>query len=396
MIDDPLAAGPTDFGRFPGGDGGDIEAAARLHQFDRRRLPEQTPPSGPLWAADHDAGDIAQSGIFAQRGGGGGAVERDRLGTQRLRQPQDIDAAVARPLSELEHGRRFHRNDHPFGVHRIRESFTEPHQLVGLLIGSDRHQEPVAGEPRLGCPLLAVVGASRRVNAIGGTTQRELAQGNQVRLPEKLLDSWGRVTGAIDRSRPQPREEFGGWQVDQLDLVGLIENAIRNGFRLPLARNPLDDVVQAFQVLDVERGPYVDSRGAQLLDVLPSLRMARRAAPAEPIGVGELIDQQQAGTARACCIEVQVAIRTSAASGLTQSQLLEPLQQALDIGPAMRLDVTDHHIEARIPGMPRRLEHRVGLADTRRRAKEYFQPTAARCRRRAIGRGHLSGSTTRR
>ena len=95
-------------------------------------------------------------------------------------------------------------------------------------------------------------------------------------------------------------------------------------------------------------------------------------------------------------IEVQDARLDPVMRSLAKAKLLEPLQQALDIGPAVRLDVTDHHIEARIPGMPRCLEHRVGLADTRRGAEKYLQATAARRRIRAIEPGHFSGSTTRR
>ena len=64
----------------------------------------------------------------------------------------------------------------------------------------------------------------------------------------------------------------------------------RVGHRLPLvdAGDPLDDVVERLEVLDVDRGDDVDARVEQLVDVLPALLVAA----AGHVGVGELVDER--------------------------------------------------------------------------------------------------------
>ena len=69
-----------------------------------------------------------------------------------------------------------------------------------------------------------------------------------------------------------------------------------------------DDVVQAFDVLDVERRPDVDAGGEQLLDILPALRMPR----AFGVGVGQLVDQDQLRLPRQRGVEIEFAQRHAA------------------------------------------------------------------------------------
>ena len=96
----------------------------------------------------------------------------------------------------------------------------------------------------------------------------------------------------VDLAGVQAREQIVGRQVDELDLVGLVEDAVRHRLALLDAGDLRDQIVQALEMLDVERGPDVDAGVEQLLDVLPTLRMARRGIAADEVGVGELVDEQ--------------------------------------------------------------------------------------------------------
>ena len=70
-------------------------------------------------------------------------------------------------------------------------------------------------------------------------------------------------------------------------------------------RDLRDDVVQALDVLDIDRGVDVDAAAQQLLDVEIALGMAA----AGRIGVGELVDQHDLRTAGDDGVEVHLLER---------------------------------------------------------------------------------------
>ena len=58
-----------------------------------------------------------------------------------------------------------------------------------------------------------------------------------------------------------------GGQIDQLDVASKIDDRIRHGLADPDFGDPGDDVVQAFDMLDVEGRIDVDPGAEQLLEV---------------------------------------------------------------------------------------------------------------------------------
>ncbi|MNU01718.1 hypothetical protein D3C72_2452080 [compost metagenome] len=63
-------------------------------------------------------------------------------------------------------------------------------------------------------------------------------------------------------------------EVDQLDLMGAIEETIRHRFADGSAGDGGDDIRTAFEVLDVDGGEDIDPGIEQLRDILPAFRMA--------------------------------------------------------------------------------------------------------------------------
>ena len=110
-----------------------------------------------------------------------------------------------------------------------------------------------------------------------------------VRLPaaevvgQRRVDAFGRVHVAVGEPAPQRFRR----DVDQLDLVGGAHHLVGHLLLLLDAGDLGDDVVEAFQVLDVDRGDDGDAGVEQLLDVLPALGVLA----ARGVGVGELVDQ---------------------------------------------------------------------------------------------------------
>ena len=79
-----------------------------------------------------------------------------------------------------------------------------------------------------------------------------------------------RLIGDVDLAFPQALDQRLGRQIDQLDLVGVLKHAVGHGFPHPDAGDAFDDVVQAFQMLDVQRGQDVDAGFEDFLHVLVS------------------------------------------------------------------------------------------------------------------------------
>ena len=80
----------------------------------------------------------------------------------------------------------------------------------------------------------------------------------------------------VDLAGAQPRQQVVRRQVDQLDFIGLVENAVRQGLALSHAGDLRDQVIETLEVLNIDGRPHVDAGIEQLLDVLPAFRMPRR------------------------------------------------------------------------------------------------------------------------
>ena len=108
-------------------------------------------------------------------------------------------------------------------------------------------RRPSRGGPRQRRP------GARALDALGHLAQRELAQVGQVLLLEEVLERPGDLVGGVDLPRAQPLLQILDREIEVHDLVGLLEEAVRNRLADGDARRALDDVVQALEVLDVER-----------------------------------------------------------------------------------------------------------------------------------------------
>src|SRR5579872_6843207 len=86
------------------------------------------------------------------------------------------------------------------------------------------------------------------------------------------------LLGDIDLAFLQPLDQVVGRQINQLDAVGAVEYRIRHGFTHPHMRDLRDDVVEAFDVLDVDCGIDVDATREQFFDVEVALRVAKNCS----------------------------------------------------------------------------------------------------------------------
>ena len=133
-----------------------------------------------------------------------------------------------------------------------------------------------------------------------------------------------------------------------------------------------DHVVQAFDMLDVQRGVDVDAGRQQLLDIQVALGMAA----AGRVGVRQLVDQHQRGPALQDGVEVHLRQHPALVVTCASRDRLEPFAAGLGLDAAMGLDHADHDVHAvALAGLGRE-QHLVGLADAGRGAEEDLQPPA--------------------
>ena len=207
------------------------------------------------------------------------------------------------------------------------------------------------------------------VDALGGAPQRELAQRRQVAGREEMLERALGLLGDVDLALLQALDQVVGREIDQLDGVGAVEYRIRHGLAHAHVRDLRDHVVEALDVLDVDRGVDVDAVAQQLLDVEIALGMAA----AGRVGMGELVDQHDLRAAGDDGVEVHLLEPLAPVFDAPARNDLEPVEQRLGLLAAVRLDDADDDIVAVLLAGARLLQHLVGLADAGRGADENLE-----------------------
>src|ERR1700732_1192329 len=102
------------------------------------------------------------------------------------------------------------------------------------------------------------------VDPLRRPAQRELPQGGKISGRKKMLDGTLRLIRYIDLALVQPCDQILGSKVDQFNVVGAIDDRIWHGLADSDIGDSGDDVVEAFDMLDVERRIYVHTGGERV------------------------------------------------------------------------------------------------------------------------------------
>ncbi len=212
------------------------------------------------------------------------------------------------------------------------------------------------------------------VSAVRRPAQGDLAERAEVGSLEEAVHGPGRLRGYIHLSLAQALEQFAGGEVDHLDGIGLVKDAVRHGLLDLDAGHLPDHVVDAVDVLDVQGGVDADAGGQQFFHVHPALRVAKPGR----VGVGQFVHQDDPRMPRERRVEVELAQRDASVLDLERRQGLKPFQQGVCLGALVGLHVAHHQIHARRSLPLRRLEHGVGLTHSRHIAEEDLELAARR------------------
>ncbi len=163
--------------------------------------------------------------------------------------------------------------------------------------------------------------------------------------------------------------------VDQLDLRRTTHYRVRNRLLLNHAGDVRDNVVEAFEVLHVDRGQNVDPGFEQFLYVLPALVIL---APWR-VGMCQLVHQDKGRTPSQHGLDVQFRHPCSAIIHQLGRHCFEVSDLRRGAGAAVCLHDGRDHVTATISTPMSLTEHREGLSDARRSAEVDTQFTTFAC-----------------
>ena len=120
-----------------------------------------------------------------------------------------------------------------------------------------RTRSPAAHGPGMAWACMWVSNCSSTRSAV----RRSASSRSAVRLAgeKKCSSARSACLRDVDLAFLQPLDQVVGREVDELDRVGAVEDGIRDRLAHAHAGDLRDDVVQALDVLDVDRGVDVDA-----------------------------------------------------------------------------------------------------------------------------------------
>ena len=109
-----------------------------------------------------------------------------------------------------------------------------------------------------------------------------------------------RLLRHIDLTLAQAFDQVLGREIDDLDVVRLVEDAVGHRLAHPDPGDLGDDVVQALDMLDIKRREDIDAGGNYLLDIKIALGMPASRG----VGMREFVDENQLRTALQDRVEI--------------------------------------------------------------------------------------------
>ena len=381
-------------GQLLAGDDVDADVAGAAHEVVDHRPVQDLEPARPRRLAEDDLGDVVRLGVAddvvgdapVAAGDGGG------LAAERLGEAQRIGDAVALDLGEPHAARGLDRERDEGGVQAVGQALGVAHEPGATGVFVDADEDALAGGPRPGDRARLHLAQQLLVDPLGGAAQRELAQRGEVLRREEVLQRALRLVRHVDLAFAQALDEVVRGDVDELDGVGAVEHRVRHGLAHPDPGDLGDDVVQALDVLDVDRGVDVDAVGEDFLDV----EVALGVPAAGRVGVGELVDEHDLRVPRDHRVEVHLLDGVAAIADRFAGDDRQALEQRLGFLAPVGLDDADHDVGAVLALGAGLQEHLVGLADAGRGADEDAQLAdagllAPGCLQERLGRGTLLG-----
>ncbi|MCY1169126.1 hypothetical protein D9M73_91430 [compost metagenome] len=349
----------------------DRDAVERAHQPVDDRAVAQLEPPGTARFADDDGSrprladlrdQTLQYAARRDRGDGraeiGGKIER-------------IGHACAGFGGERGGARGFDDHRGPARTECVGQALGRTDQRLAARLIADCDDDALAPGPGAAFPQAGDMVEQMAVDRLRGAAQRQFAERRQVRFGKEVAERARRLGGDIDLAVLQPVDQLVGREIDHFDL-GIVQHRIGHGLAHPHAGEAGDDVVEALDMLDVERGEHVDTRRAQFLDILPAFGMAAAGG----VGMGEFVYERDLRMPLEHRVEIEFLKRMRAMQDFRARQNLERGGEPVGIGSAMRFDNACDDVGAGAQQLRAFAQHLEGLADARGRPQENLETTS--------------------
>ena len=238
-----------------------LDAAGAAHHRVRQRATENAAQRSRARLAEHDLSNVLARGELQDRGRIVAPLEAHRLAAQALGEGKHLGQPVG-ALGVAGLADRLDRDGGPVALRPVASWLARRTTRSETSSAPDAGEQALGRRPRTFDRLLAQIVDHLVVDAIGRAAQRQFAQRGQIAGGEEVL---GRPPGRlrhIDLAFVQALNELVGREVDQHDVGGLLQDRVGHGLAHGDAGDAGDDVGEAFEMLDVERGPDVDAGGA--------------------------------------------------------------------------------------------------------------------------------------
>lgn len=347
--------------------GMDFDVAAVAHEvIDERGLEGAAPEGGGGFTGD-DGGGVAVFGVAENSGADAGSGKGDGFAAELFGEAESgVDAGVLR-LAGIVRG--FDESGGPFGAEGAGKAGGGADELGGEGARADADEETLGDVPGVADGVGLAVFPHLRVDAVSGAAEGHFAEGDEVAGAEEILSGPVGLIGDVDFAFFQALDEFVGGEIDEFNFVGLIEDGIGERFADDDAGDLSDDIVEAFQVLDVDGGVDADAGFDEFENVLPAFGVAAAGG----VGVGEFVDKDKRGAAEKGGVEIEFRkLSAFVADGFT-GENGETGELGFGLLAAMSFDVADDDVDTGFPLGVGGLQHGIGFADTGGRAEENFQ-----------------------
>jgi hypothetical protein len=253
------------------------------------------------------------------------------------------------------------------------ETSRPPHNRLALLSTGERHHDALFGLPMPLDPVEVSVLGDGFIDSVRRPRQRELTEGAEVARAEVVGECGVDSLRLIDLSGGQPLPNTFLGEVHELDLVGPAHDVVRDRLALHDIGDLEDDVVERVEVLDVDRRQHVDLGIEQLVDILPSLCVARTG----DVAVRQLVDQRHLGSARQDGIEVHLLEYRPTICERPPRDDLETPDHGGGLCSLVGLDESDDDVPPCCAEAVSFLQHGERLPDAGCSAQEHLQSAAA-------------------
>ena len=254
----------------------------------------------------------------------------------------------------------------------IGKAFASAHKTGCARLLADGHHHTLANGKAACKRMRTHMVEHLRIDRLSSAAQSQLPQSGEIGFGKEMAQRAGRFLGDIDLAVLETLDQFIRRQVDDFQL-GSFKHAIRHGLAHPHMGERGHDIVETFDMLDVDGREDVDAGFQQFLDILIALGVA---APRR-IAVRQFIDQNELRPSFQYGIEIHLAKAMPLMLDDAARNDLMAMHQRFGFPAPMRLHDTDHHIAPRLAAMTSVRQHLPGLAHTRRRTQKHLETATA-------------------